>query len=118
MGILDIVMIAAAVCLKEVNTPLFIGILLGNIYALLNFALLGTIVRNAVERNPISAKRYMRTHYFIRWLLMGAVFAAAFAAPFVNGWCVVISAFAPKLTYTALGIYQSLFNKEGENIGN
>lgn len=115
--LLDVCCVIGSIALEHFNITLLWGILLGNIYTLLNFALLGTLVQNAVMREPHSAKRYMRTHYFIRWLLMGVVLSVAFMSPVVNGWCVVVSLFAPKITYTAIGFYQWIFNKRGNNIG-
>lgn len=114
--ILDVVMIIASFPLNGFNLTLFLGILLGNIYTILNFALLATIVKNAVERNVKAAKRYMRTHYFIRYMIMGIIFALAFISPMINGWCVVLSVLAPKITYTSIGIYKSIFNKGGGKI--
>lgn len=115
--ILDILMIMTAVFMSAVDSSLFIGILLGNVYCILNFALLGTIVENAVSRSPEKAKRYFRTHYILRYLLMGAVFAVSFLSPLTNGWCVVVSAIAPKLTYTCIGFYQAIFHKGGNKFG-
>lgn len=111
--VLDVVMIIASFPLNGFNLTLFLGILLGNIYTILNFALLGTIVKNAVERNVSAAKRYIRTHYFIRYMIMGSVFALSFISPIINGWCVVVSVLAPKITYTSIGIYKSIFDKGG-----
>lgn len=115
--LLDIIIIIVSVIFNFIDYTLFTGILLGNIYTLLNFALLGTIVKNAVNRNAASAKRYMQTHYFVRFLLMAAIFSVGFLSPNVNGWCVVISTLAPKLTYTAIGIYRTIFSKEDKKLG-
>lgn len=115
--ILDGIMIISSIPLKAFNYTLFTGILLGNVYTILNFALLGTIVKNALERTAVSAKRYMKTHYLIRFLIMGSIFSVGFISPYVNGWCVVVSCLAPKLTYTSIGIYQSIFSKEEKKLG-
>lgn len=115
--ILDILILFVAILTKNVDLSLFLGILLGNVYCILNFALLGTVVENAVERSPVAAKRYLRRHYVLRFLLMGAVFTVSFISPLVNGWCVVISSLAPKITYTCIGFYQMIFNKRGDKLG-
>ncbi|WMJ21828.1 ATP synthase subunit I [Paludicola sp. MB14-C6] len=117
MLILDILILFTAIFAEAVDLSLFLGILLGNVYCILNFALLGTVVENAVERSPISAKHYLRRHYILRFILMGAVFAVSFLSPLINGWCVVVSAFAPKITYTCIGFYQMLIHKRGDKLG-
>lgn len=115
--ILDILILFTAIPLNAIDLSLFLGILLGNVYCISNFALLGTVVENAVERSPIAAKRYLRRHYVLRFLLMGAVFAVSFISPLINGWCVVVSTLAPKITYTCIGFYQTIFHKRGDKLG-
>ena len=102
---LDLLIIVVGIILNSFNMSLILGIVLGNVYTVLNFALLYTVVEKALGMPAHLAKRHIQTHYFIRLIMSGAVLAVGFLVDSVNGWCVVVSLLAPKITYTVIGFY-------------
>ncbi len=111
--VLDGICVVAAVLLERADRTLWIGIGYGNLFTLLYFILLGSVVKNALERPPDQAKRYLKWNYAARYLLLGAILAVAFVSPWINPWCVCLSFLAPKITYTAIGFQQMFCDKFG-----
>lgn len=108
--IINVFSIIISVIMKAFDMSVIIGIVLGDVYTALNFVLLGSVVSDALDKSARSAKRHIQLHYGIRLLLMGIVLALSFYFPFINGWCVVATLLAPKITYSILG-FVSLKNK-------
>ncbi len=115
--IIDVLCIVISLITKTFNLTVIGGIILGFVFTMLNFFLLGTIVEKAIFKSPRAAKRYMQLNYFTRYILTGTIMAIGFISPYINPWCVVISIFAPKLTYFSIGFYQLIFKKGGEKLG-
>lgn len=114
--VLDVLCVIVSIFTKTFNYTIFGGIILGFVFTMLNFFLLGTLVEKAVFMSQRAAKRYMQINYLIRYILTGIIFVIGFTSPYINGWCVVISVFAPKLTYFTIGFYQLIFKKGGKKL--
>ncbi|MEG2429306.1 MAG: ATP synthase subunit I [Oscillospiraceae bacterium] len=106
--IINIFSVIISIIMKEFNMAIILGIFLGDVYTLLNFILLGTVVKEALDKSAHSAKRHIQLNYGFRFVLMAAVLALSFYFPFINGWCVAATLLAPKLTYSILGIVSSI----------
>lgn len=112
LATIDLIFILIALLTKTFDYTVATGLALGNVYTLLNFILLGTIVEKAVTKTKYAAKRYMQINYLIRLILTGIFIYIGFMSPYLNPWGVVISLFAPKLTYYTIGIYSTLVKKK------
>lgn len=97
------------------NLSIVIGMVYGLIFTTLWFVLLATIVERACIMGVVAgqkpAKRFMAINYAARYLLVGVIIVIPFLSPDkVNPYCVVISMLAPKLTYFAIGFYDTFKN--------
>lgn len=102
-----VLMTAGAAC----GVPLWrmlLSVLFGSAYTAASFVLLGTICAKACRKTPAKAKSYMQLHYFFRLLLTGVVVLASFKMPYLTPAGVIVPLFAPKLTYFAVGIWESV----------
>lgn len=58
------------------------------------------------------ARRYLRANYIVRYIIIGVVLAFSALSQKIDFWIVALTFLAPKITYTAVGFYHSLFKKE------
>lgn len=98
--IIDLVIFAATLPLYGLGISIPLGLLTGTAAMLINITLLGYASERAVERPLKSAKRYMFSFYLIRMCIMGAAIVAGYRLPFINGVCVCLPLFFPKVIYT------------------
>lgn len=109
--VIDGIALIVAAFVNSLDSTIFFGLALGNIFTLGQMFLLANVVTNALSREAGKAEKFMRLHYGIRYALIGMVMAVGFTSPNTNGWCVVVSLLAPKITYTVAGFSSWLKNK-------
>ncbi|MEG0571323.1 MAG: ATP synthase subunit I [Oscillospiraceae bacterium] len=105
LAVLCSLCIVVAAAMNKLDYTCFLGLLLGSVFMVLNFALLGTTIEKAIIKTPKSAKRFMILHYSLRFILTGIIIFIGFKADYLNGICVCVPLFAPKLTYFAIGFF-------------
>ena len=82
-----------------------LGGLIGALYAVLNFLLLGMTVQKVAdmrEENEELARMQMKSSYNMRMVIMILLIVVAFALPFVDGLACMIPMLFPRLTIFVL----------------
>lgn len=74
-----------------------LGNILGGVFAVLNFFLMGVTVSKAVTKEESEAKKLMKTSLSLRQLMILAVAAIGGIAPCFSIWTVVISLVFPRI---------------------
>lgn len=110
--ILDLIYIAASLVFNFFSVSVIYGALLGYLFMILNFSLLGTTIENAFGMSEKRASRYLKANYVVRYIITGIVLAISASSDKIDLWIVILSLLAPKITYTAIGFYHSIFKKE------
>lgn len=91
---------------------MLVSLLFGGLFTLANFYLLGSLCQKACTKTPERAKRYMQLNYAARLILVAIVIVAAFKLSYLNPAGVILPLFAPKLTYFATAVYETLHKKK------
>lgn len=112
IGLMAAVLLTAGAFWDVDWQKLLLSLLFGGLYTLANFMLLGTVCAKACRKPPQKAKTYMQLHYALRLLLTGVVILASFQMPYLVPVGVIVPLFAPKLTYLAAGIWQSVWQRK------
>ena len=94
---LTVVMNLVFALIGKWETGVLLGSLLGCAAAIGCFFWLGITVQKAVGREQKDARRILQFSQLGRLLLQGAVLAAGFAIPWLNGWAVMIPLFFPQV---------------------
>ena len=102
--------ISLIICLisKILTLSLFLGFLLGGVYAVFNFYRLGKSIENMLNMPPAKAQTYMTGQYFLRLLTTGLVIFIGFKVDFINYFGIIIPLIFPKLTL----FFCEIFRKE------
>ena len=82
--IFDILIIIILLATSNFNKPIFIGLLFGSIFSVLNFRLLAINVQNSLKRESNKAQLYAASRYLIRFVLTGLVIYVSVKAPYIN----------------------------------
>ena len=118
LGVMAVILFPVGIVCGTDWLNMLLSLLFGGLFTLANFMLLGSICDKASRKPPHKAKTYMQMNYIVRLLLTAVVILAAFKLSYLNPIGVIVPLFAPKLTYFAVGIYQSLHpEKEKEKAG-
>lgn len=110
--IADLAYICVSLVFKFFGVHIIVGAVLGYIFMALNFAQLGTTIERASGMDEKGARRYLRANYIVRYIIIGVVLAFSALSQKIDFWIVALTFLAPKITYTAVGFYHSLFKKE------
>ncbi|CBH22243.1 putative ATP synthase protein I [Acetoanaerobium sticklandii] len=94
---LDILLIAVLFILRKLDLAMLQGILIGSIYALLNFRLLAVSINRAVTMSPGRAQMFAGISYFGRFALSAVIILAAIKVDYINALGVIIPMFFPKV---------------------
>ncbi len=89
------------------------GMLLGNIYSVFNFLLLGIAVDKAVHKRPSRAQAYMVTMFLLRYLLTAVLITVSLVTDLFHPAAVIIPIFFPKLALTLQGIFAKKRKEDG-----
>ncbi len=95
--VLDILLITILFILGKLDVPMLQGILIGSVYALLNFRLLAVSINRAVLMPPGKAQIFAGVSYFGRFALSAVIILAAIKADYINALGVIIPMFFPKV---------------------
>ena len=109
-------MIGVFALLHRLDYTVVLGALLGSVFSILNFLLMGLAVQRAMD-HPDRAELMVKQSYSRRMLLMAIVMIVGFAAPCFHVVAVVIPFLLPRLTILVMqltGMYQPQ-KKGGEN---
>lgn len=87
----------------------FLTLLFGTAYALINFFMIAQATTAALVKPPQKAQVYMTTQYFIRLLITGELIYLAIKIPQINFWAFIVPLFFPKVVI----ILNSIFYKKG-----
>lgn len=112
VGAIDVLTLTVGLLCGAGFFSMLISLLFGSLFTLANFYLLGTLCQKACTKTPESAKRYMQLNYAVRFFLTAVVIFAAFKLTYLNPAGVVLPLFAPKLTYFAVAIYETLHKEK------
>lgn len=107
------VMVGVFALLKRFDYTVVLGALLGSVFSILNFLLMGLTVQKAMD-DPERAKLLVQRSYSRRLLMMAVVMIVGFAAPCFHVVAVVIPFLLPRVTIFVmqmLGLYKP--QKEG-----
>ncbi len=98
VAILYIISLAVLPLIGYFNYQTVLGLLVGSVYSLINFFLIGLSVENAVQmESSTEVAKYMNKQYGLRYLLTAVVIIISIYADFINPFGVMISIFFPKL---------------------
>lgn len=82
--VFDILVIIILLVTSNFNKPMFIGLLFGSIFAVLNFRLLAFSLQQALKREPSKAQIYASSRYVVRFALTALVIYVSVKAPYIN----------------------------------
>ena len=94
--VLDVIFIAIIYILGKFDIPMLQGILIGSVYALLNFRLIAVSLNRAVQMSPGRAQVFAGVSYVGRLALTAAIILAAIKVDYINAFGVIIPMFFPK----------------------
>lgn len=92
------------------NYTMALGNLLGAVFAVFNFVLLGFTVEAAVNKEEKQAQASIRVSRMLRNLMIGAVILIGYFVPVFNVWTVALPFLFPKIAI----IFRSKFLKKQE----
>ena len=95
--VLDIIFIAIIYILGKFDIPMLQGILIGSVYALLNFRLIAVSLNRAVQMSPGRAQVFAGVSYVGRLALTAAIILAAIKVDYINAFGVIVPMFFPKI---------------------
>ncbi|MDK2804223.1 ATP synthase subunit I [Acetoanaerobium noterae] len=95
--VLDIIFIAIIYILGKFDIPMLQGILIGSVYALLNFRLIAVSLNRAVQMSPGRAQIFASISYMGRLALTAAIILAAIKVDYINAFGVIVPMFFPKI---------------------
>ena len=99
------IMLVVYAALGRFSLAVVLGGLIGALYAVLNFLLLGMTVQKVAdmrEENEELARMHMKSSYNMRMVIMILLIVVAFALPFVDGLACMIPMLFPRLTIFVL----------------
>ena len=99
------IMLVVYAALGCFSLAVVLGGLIGALYAVLNFLLLGMTVQKVAEMregNEELARMQMKSSYNMRMVIMILLIVVAFALPFVDGLACMIPMLFPRLTIFVL----------------
>ena len=99
------IMLIVYAALGRFSLAVLLGGLIGALYAVLNFLLLGMTVQKVAdmrEENEELARMQMKSSYNMRMVIMILLIVVAFALPFVDGLACMIPMLFPRLTILVL----------------
>ena len=102
--VLDIIFIAIIYILGKFDIPMLQGILIGSVYALLNFRLIAVSLNRAVQMSPGRAQVFAGVSYVGRLALTAAIILAAIKVDYINAFGVIVPMFFPKIIIVSLAI--------------
>ena len=95
--VLDVIFIAIIYILGKFDIPMLQGILIGSVYALLNFRLIAVSLNRAVQMSPGRAQVFAGVSYVGRLALTAAIILAAIKVDYINAFGVIVPMFFPKI---------------------
>ena len=99
------IMLIVYAAMGRFSLAVVLGGLIGALYAVLNFLLLGMTVQKVAEMregNEELARMQMKSSYNMRMVIMILLIVVAFALPFVDGLACMIPMLFPRLTILVL----------------
>ena len=99
------IMLVVYAVMGRFSLAVVLGGLIGALYAVLNFLLLGMTVQKVAEMregNEELARMQMKSSYNMRMVIMILLIVVAFALPFVDGLACMIPMLFPRLTILVL----------------
>ena len=102
--VLDVIFIAIIYILGKFDIPMLQGILIGSVYALLNFRLIAVSLNRAVQMSPGRAQVFASISYMGRLALTAAIILAAIKVDYINAFGVIVPMFFPKIIIVSLAI--------------
>ena len=102
--VLDVIFIAIIYILGKFDIPMLQGILIGSVYALLNFRLIAVSLNRAVQRSPGRAQVFAGVSYVGRLALTAAIILAAIKVDYINAFGVIVPMFFPKIIIVSSAI--------------
>lgn len=100
--VLDVIFIAIIYILGKFDIPMLQGILIGSVYALLNFRLIAVSLNRAVQMSPGRAQVFAGVSYVGRLALTAAIILAAIKVDYINAFGVIVPMFFPKIIIVSL----------------
>ena len=102
--VLDVIFIAIIYILGKFDIPMLQGILIGSVYALLNFRLIAVSLNRAVQMSPGRAQVFVGVSYVGRLPLTAAIILAAIKVDYINAFGVIVPMFFPKIIIVSSAI--------------
>ena len=99
------IMLVVYAVMGRFSLAVVLGGLIGSLYAVINFLLLGMTVQKVAEMregNEELARMQMKSSYNMRMVIMILLIVVAFALPFVDGLACMIPMLFPRLTILVL----------------
>ena len=106
--VLDVIFIAIIYILGKFDIPMLQGILIGSVYALLNFRLIAVSLNRAVQMSPGRAQVFAGVSYVGRLALTAAIILAAIKVDYINAFGVIVPMFFPKIIIVSSAIYRKV----------
>ena len=102
--VLDVIFIAIIYILGKFDIPMLQGILIGSVYALLNFRLIAVSLNRAVQMSPGRAQVFAGVSYVGRLALTAAIILAAIKVDYIIAFGVIVPMFFPKIIIVSSAI--------------
>ena len=105
------IMLIVYAAMGRFSLAVVLGGLIGALYAVLNFLLLGMTVQKVAdmrEENEELARMQMKSSYNMRMVIMILLIVVAFALPFVDGLACMIPMLFPRLTIFVLQLTEKI----------
>ena len=93
----SVVLILQAFGFAKWGYPIVLGNLLGGVFAVLNFFLMGITVQIAVNKDEKKAAQIIRLSQMLRNLAIGVVIIIGVLVPIFNVWTVALPFFFPRI---------------------
>ncbi len=107
----SVVLILQAFGFAKWGYPIVLGNLLGGVFAVLNFFLMGITVQIAVNKDEKKAAQIIRLSQMLRNLAIGVVIIIGVLVPIFNVWTVALPFFFPRIAIA----FRSIFLKKQED---
>lgn len=104
----SVVLILQAFGFAKWDYTIALGNLLGGVFAILNFFLMGITVQIAVEKDEKKAAQVIRLSQMLRNLAVGVIIIIGVFVPVFNVWTVALPFFFPRIAVA----FRSLFLKK------
>lgn len=108
------IMLVVYAAMGRFSLAVVLGGLIGSLYAVINFLLLGMTVQKVAEMregNEELARMQMKSSYNMRMVIMILLIVVAFALPFVDGLACMIPMLFPRLTILVLQLTGKIKNE-------